>query len=62
MYFLTEEEKKHLLRGLLPRARETGVAEELRGWNWPQPPLARPGDGSNPRIPGQPGLPGLRRI
>lgn len=40
MYFLTEEEKKHLLRGLLPRARETGVAEELRGWNWPQPPLA----------------------
>lgn len=40
MYFLTEEEKKHLLRGLLPKARELGVAEELRGWNWPQPPLA----------------------
>lgn len=40
MYFLTEEERKQLLRGLLPKARELGVAEELRGWNWPLPPLA----------------------
>lgn len=39
MYFLTEEEKKNLLRGLLPRSRELGIAEELRGWNWPSPPL-----------------------
>lgn len=39
MYFLTDEEKKHLLRYHLPRARERGVAEELRGWNWHQPPL-----------------------
>ncbi|MEW6171534.1 MAG: type I-A CRISPR-associated protein Cas4/Csa1 [Bacillota bacterium] len=39
MYFLTDEEKKHLLRYHLPRARERGIAEELRGWNWHQPPL-----------------------
>lgn len=39
MYFLTDEERKHLLKGLLPRSREMGIAEELRGWNWPVPPL-----------------------
>jgi len=39
VYFFTDEEKKHLLRYYLPRARERGVVEELRGWNWHQPPL-----------------------
>lgn len=39
MYFLSEEERKHLLRFYLPKARELGVAEELRGWCWHQPPL-----------------------
>lgn len=39
MYFLTDEEKKYLLKGLLPKSRELGVAEELRGWNWHSPPL-----------------------
>lgn len=39
MYFLSEEERKHLARFLLPKAREYGVAEELRGWHWDQPPL-----------------------
>ncbi|MCL4423872.1 MAG: type I-A CRISPR-associated protein Cas4/Csa1 [Firmicutes bacterium] len=39
MYFLTEEERKFLLRGILPRSREMGVAEELRGWQWHEPPL-----------------------
>ncbi|MGO0122566.1 type I-A CRISPR-associated protein Cas4/Csa1 [Desulfothermobacter acidiphilus] len=39
MYFFADEEKKHLLRCHLPRAREQGVVEELRGWNWHQPPL-----------------------
>lgn len=39
MYFLSEDERKHLLRYFLPKARELGVAEELRGWNWHQPPL-----------------------
>jgi CRISPR-associated protein Csa1 len=40
VYFLTDEERKLLLRNYLPKAREQGVAEELRGWNWFQPPLA----------------------
>lgn len=39
MYFLTEEERKQLVRSYLPKARELGIAEELRGWNWHQPPL-----------------------
>lgn len=39
MYFLSDEEKKQLARVYLPRAREAGVAEELRGWHWDQPPL-----------------------
>ncbi len=39
MYFLSEEEKKRLLKGFLPKSREMGVADELRGWNWSQPPL-----------------------
>lgn len=39
MYFLTDEEKKRLLKGYLPKSRENGVADELRGWNWHQPPL-----------------------
>lgn len=40
MYFLTEEERKQVVKGFLPKSREMGVAEELRGWNWHQPPLA----------------------
>lgn len=40
MYFLSDEERRLLLRRLLPQARHTAVAEELRGWNWHQPPLA----------------------
>lgn len=40
MYFLTDEEKKQLLKGYLPRSRQMDIAEELRGWNWHQPPLA----------------------
>jgi CRISPR-associated protein Csa1 len=40
MYFLSEEEKRLLLRKLLPQARGKGVAEELRGWNWDKPPLS----------------------
>ncbi|MEW5817889.1 MAG: type I-A CRISPR-associated protein Cas4/Csa1 [Spirochaetota bacterium] len=39
MYFLSDDERKKLLKGLLPKSREIGVAEELRGWNWHQPPL-----------------------
>ncbi|MBE0481073.1 MAG: type I-A CRISPR-associated protein Cas4/Csa1 [Dehalococcoidia bacterium] len=40
MYFLSEEEKRMLVRRLLPEARARGVAEELRGWNWDKPPLS----------------------
>ncbi len=40
MYFLSDEEKRLLLRRLAPQARERGVAEELRGWNWDKPPLS----------------------
>lgn len=40
MYFLTEEERKQLNKGYLPRSRQMEIAEELRGWNWHQPPLA----------------------
>ena len=39
MYFLNEDERKKLLKGFLPKSREQDVAEELRGWNWHQPPL-----------------------
>ncbi len=39
MYFMNEDERKKLLKGLLPKSREIGVAEELRGWSWHQPPL-----------------------
>ena len=44
MYFLTEEESRWLLRHLIPRAREEGVAGELRGWNWHDGPLEPPYD------------------
>ncbi len=40
MYFLSEEEKRLVLRRLLPQARENEVHPDLRGWNWAQPPLA----------------------
>lgn len=39
MYFLNEEERKHLLKGYLPKSRDIQISEELRGWNWNQPPL-----------------------
>ncbi|GAB6158196.1 type I-A CRISPR-associated protein Cas4/Csa1 [Desulfotomaculum varum] len=42
MYFLSDEEKKHLLKGYLPRSRQTDIVDELRGWNWHQPPLLPP--------------------
>ncbi|MFZ5631605.1 MAG: type I-A CRISPR-associated protein Cas4/Csa1 [Bacillota bacterium] len=40
MYFLNDEEKKQLIKNYLPRSRQMDIAEELRGWNWHQPPLA----------------------
>ena len=40
MYFLNAEEKKLLFKGYLPKSREIHIDEELRGWNWNQPPLS----------------------
>lgn len=42
VYYLSDDERKFLVRGLLPKSRQTEVAEELRGWNWHQPPLEPP--------------------
>ncbi len=39
MYFLSEDERRFLLKGLIPRARRNEVSAELRGWNWHEPPL-----------------------
>ena len=39
MYFLTEEERQKLVRGLLPKSRELEISDDLRGWNWNRPPL-----------------------
>jgi CRISPR-associated protein Csa1 len=39
MYLLSSDERRYLQRGVFPDARRQTVADELRGWNWPQPPL-----------------------
>lgn len=39
VYFLDELESKNLLKSLRPKARQVGVTEELRGWNWDTSPL-----------------------
>jgi CRISPR-associated protein Csa1 len=40
MYFLSDEERRYVLRRLIPQARANPVHPELRGWNWDKPPLA----------------------
>jgi CRISPR-associated protein Csa1 len=40
LYFFNPEEKKLLFKGYLPKSREIHIDEDLRGWNWNQPPLA----------------------
>lgn len=40
MYFLSDEERRYVLRRLVPQARAHPVHPELRGWNWDRPPLA----------------------
>jgi len=44
MYFFSEEERKYLLKKLIPKAREKGIAEDLRGWNWHSIELSPPHD------------------
>ncbi len=40
MYFLNDEEKRLLLRRIMPQSRQRDIASELRGWNWDKPPLS----------------------
>ncbi|MGB5099337.1 MAG: type I-A CRISPR-associated protein Cas4/Csa1 [Methanothrix sp.] len=44
MYFFSEEERKYLLKKLIPMAREKCIAEDLRGWNWHSTELSPPHD------------------
>ncbi|OPY55369.1 MAG: CRISPR-associated protein Csa1 [Methanosaeta sp. PtaU1.Bin112] len=44
MYFFSEEERKYLLKKLIPKAREKGISEDLRGWNWHSTELSPPHD------------------
>ena len=39
MYFLSSLDQKKLFDKVLRAAREVGVSEDLRGWNWNRPPL-----------------------
>ncbi|MEM2865786.1 MAG: type I-A CRISPR-associated protein Cas4/Csa1 [Candidatus Hadarchaeales archaeon] len=39
VFFLSAQEHKLLLNRVLPLAREVGVTQELRGWNWWREPL-----------------------
>ncbi len=40
MYFLSDEERRYVLRKLLPESRRGDVHSELRGWSWRDPPLS----------------------
>jgi len=42
VFMPTAEERKRLLRGVIPRARRLGVDDTLRGWSWSAPPLLSP--------------------
>jgi len=44
VYFFSEEERKYLLKKLMPISRDKGIAEELRGWNWESTELSPPHD------------------
>jgi len=39
MFFFSEIDHKKLINKVLPKAREIGVSEEFRGWNWYKEPL-----------------------
>jgi len=44
VYFLSNEEKRYIFRGLLSRTRSSGISGEFRGWSWDNPPLLSPYD------------------
>jgi CRISPR-associated protein Csa1 len=39
LFFLSELDRKKLINQILPKARDVGVSDELRGWNWHKAPL-----------------------
>jgi CRISPR-associated protein Csa1 len=39
MYFLNEEERLLLYKGIIPQSRAMYIDESMRGWNWQNPPL-----------------------
>src|SRR5690554_2099548 len=39
MYFVNEEERLLLYKGIIPQSRAMYIDESLRGWNWQNPPL-----------------------
>jgi CRISPR-associated protein Csa1 len=39
VFFLSELDHKKLINQILPKARDVGVSDELRGWNWHKAPL-----------------------
>ena len=40
MFFLSDEERRYVLRKMLPESRRVDVHRELRGWSWAEPPMA----------------------
>jgi CRISPR-associated protein Csa1 len=42
MYFFSDEERKYLLKKLIPQARDRGITEDLRGWQWHSTELSPP--------------------
>ncbi len=44
VYFLSNEEKRYIFRGLLSRTRSSGISSEYRGWSWDSAPLLSPYD------------------
>ena len=40
MYFLSDDDRRLLLRRYLPLIREAPISDDLRGWNWPSAPLS----------------------
>ena len=48
VYFLLGEDRRLVLKGLRPKAREISVSDSLRGWSWSSPPVEPPYDVSLP--------------
>jgi CRISPR-associated protein Csa1 len=42
MYYLSDSERKLLVRKYIPASRRAQISEEVRGWSWDRPPLEPP--------------------